>query len=102
MRTHRVVLVSGILAGGLAAAAHTALADEYRGTFAQQMACTPDVFRLCGSEIPDVGRIVACLRQNQTQLGAPCRAVFESNAQATGDDVAAKTTGGMVRPDGRQ
>jgi hypothetical protein len=102
MRKHRVVLVSGILAGGLAAVAHTALAEEYRGTFAQRMACTPDVFRLCGSEIPDVGRIVACLRQNQTQLGAPCRAVFESNAEATGDDVAAKTTGSVVGPGSRQ
>ena len=102
MRTHRVVLVSGILVGGLAAAAHTALADEYRGTFAQQMACTPDVFRLCGSEIPDVGRIVACLRQNQTQLGAPCRAVFESNAEATGDDIAARATGGVVKAGSHQ
>jgi hypothetical protein len=102
MRKHKVVLVSGILAGGLAAAAHTAIAEEYRGTFAQRMACTPDVFRLCGSDIPDVGRIVACLRQNQTQLGAPCRAVFESNAEATGDDVAAKATGSVVRPDNRQ
>lgn len=102
MRKHKVVLVSGILAGGLAAAAHTAVAEEYRGTFAQRMACTPDVFRLCGSDIPDVGRIVACLRQNQTQLGARCRAVFESNAEATGDDVAAKATGSVVRPDSRQ
>lgn len=99
MRRHGVVLFSGILAGGIAAAAH---AEEYRGTFAQQMACTPDVFRLCGSEIPDVGRIVACLRQNQTQLGAPCRAVFESNAEATGDDVAAKATGNAVRPERRR
>lgn len=101
MRRHRVVLFSGILAGGLAVAAHAALADEYRGTFAQRMACTPDVFKLCGSEIPDVSRIVACLRQNQTQLGAPCRAVFDSNAEASGDDVAAKATGSVIRPDSR-
>jgi hypothetical protein len=25
------------------------------------MACTPDVWRLCGAQIPDVDRIVACL-----------------------------------------
>lgn len=99
MRRHGVVLFSRILAGGIAAAAH---AEEYRGTFAQRMACTPDVFRLCGSEIPDTGRIVACLRQNQTQLGAPCRGVFESNAEATGDDVAARATGSAVRPGGQQ
>jgi hypothetical protein len=99
MLRHGVVLFSGILAGCIAAGAH---AEEYRGTFAQRMACTPDVFRLCGSEIPDVGRIVACLRQNQTQLGGPCRAVFESNAEATGDDIAARSNGSMVKTGGDQ
>jgi hypothetical protein len=53
-------------------------ADENRGTLEQQLACTPDVFRLCGSEMPDVNRIVACLRQNTAQLGDACRAVFEA------------------------
>jgi hypothetical protein len=81
-------------------------AEDYRGTYAQQLACTPDVFRLCGSEIPDVGRIVACLRQNEQQLGAACRAVFESNAEATGGDLAGKGNGTVgnndaVRPNGR-
>jgi hypothetical protein len=45
----------------------------------QQMACTPDVFRLCGAAIPDENRIVACLQANTPQLSAPCRAVFESS-----------------------
>ncbi|WP_438278354.1 cysteine rich repeat-containing protein [Nitrobacter sp.] len=102
MHSYRVALVFGILAAGVATLTRPAVAEDYRGTFAQRMACTPDVFRLCGSEIPDVGRIVACLRQNQTQLGAPCRAVFESNAEATGDDVAAKATGSPVGPHGQQ
>jgi len=44
------------------------------------MACTPDVFRLCGAAMPDVNRIVACLRQNTPQLSNPCRAVFDSSA----------------------
>lgn len=57
-------------------------AQEYRGTFEQQLACTPDVFRLCGSEIPDVNRIVACLRQNTAQLGEACKAVFEAQNSA--------------------
>ncbi|ABA04243.1 hypothetical protein Nwi_0981 [Nitrobacter winogradskyi Nb-255] len=91
MLRHGVVLFSGILAG--ACIVSTAYAEEYRGTFAQRMACTPDVFRLCRSEIPDVGRIVACLRKNQPRLGGPCRAVFEANADAGGDDVVAKATG---------
>jgi hypothetical protein len=60
----------------------SALAQEHRGTMEQQMACTPDVFRLCGAAIPDENRIVACLQANTPQLSAPCRAVFESNDSA--------------------
>ena len=41
------------------------------------MACTPDVWRLCSAQIPDVSRIVGCLRQNTEQLSNPCKAVFE-------------------------
>jgi hypothetical protein len=80
MRVQRVVLslVVTIVAG--IAAAGSAFSEEYRGTFEQQMACTPDVWRLCGAQIPDADRIVACLRQNAPQLSGPCRAVFESNA----------------------
>lgn len=50
---------------------------EYRGSYAEQMACTPDVFRLCGREIPDERRITACLRDNVPSLSRGCRAVFE-------------------------
>jgi hypothetical protein len=56
--------------------------QQYPGTMEQQLACTPDVFRLGGEQIPDVNRIVACLRQNTPQLSGRCRAVFESNAGA--------------------
>ena len=45
------------------------------------MACTPDVWRLCSDQVPDVGRIVACLRQNTPQLSSNCRAVFETSAE---------------------
>ena len=79
MREQRIVLSLAILIGGVAVPGVT-LAEEYRGTLAQQMACTPDVFRLCSEQMPDVSRIVACLRQNTPQLGEACRAVFESNA----------------------
>ena len=54
--------------------------QQYPGTMEQQLACTPDVFRLCGEQVPDVNRIVACLRQNTPQLSGRCRAVFDSNA----------------------
>src|SRR2546423_1458337 len=62
--------------------------QEYRGTMGQQMACTPDVWRLCSAQVPDVDRIVACLRRNTPQLSRGCRAVFEEsyNAPRRGDD----------------
>jgi hypothetical protein len=84
MPTQRIVLNSFLcLATTMGIAAATpAYSEEYRGTWEQQMACTPDVMRLCGDQIPDVNRIVACLRQNTPSLGNSCRAVFESNASA--------------------
>lgn len=83
MRKPRMVsglLGFAVLVGSGMAAQNQALSEEYRGSWEQQMACTPDVMRLCGDQIPDTGRIVACLRQNTRQLSNGCRAVFESNA----------------------
>jgi len=79
MRAHRIMI--GFIPGVLltVAGAQAAFAEEYRGTWEQQMACTPDVWRLCGDQIPDVNRIVACLQRNTPSLSSGCRAVFESN-----------------------
>ena len=80
MPVNRLVLTIAMsIACGLAIQT-PASSEEYRGTFEQQMACTPDVWRLCFDQIPDSNRIVACLRQNTPQLSAGCRAVFESSA----------------------
>ena len=76
------------LACALSIAATAAWSQEYRGTWEQQMACTPDVWRLCSDQIPDVSRIVACLRANTPQLSNNCRAVFESNANGPPTDTA--------------
>jgi hypothetical protein len=80
MQTQRIVLGLAVAIAGIGTVA-PASSQEYRGTWEQQMACTPDVWRLCGDQIPDVSRIVACLRQNTPQLSNGCRAVFESNAE---------------------
>jgi hypothetical protein len=80
MRAQRVFLIIAISLGCGIAIQNVAFSEEYRGTMDQQMACTPDVFRLCGEQIPDVNRIVACLKQNTSQLSGPCRAVFQSNS----------------------
>ena len=47
------------------------------GTPERQRACTPDVYRLCPGEIPNVRAITACLRRQKASLSEACRAVFE-------------------------
>ena len=47
------------------------------GTPEQRKACTPDVYRLCPSEIPNVRAITACLRRQKASLSEACRAAFE-------------------------
>jgi hypothetical protein len=81
MRTERIALGVALAIGGIVAES-AAFADDYRGTMEQQMACTPDVWRLCSDQIPDANRIVACLQQNTPQLSSTCRAVFQSNNRA--------------------
>jgi hypothetical protein len=50
-------------------------AQAQQGTPEQRRACTPDVYRLCAGEIPNVRAITACLRRNHSslsELAAPC------------------------------
>jgi len=47
------------------------------GTESERAACTPDVFRLCSSEIPNIDRIIACMKAKRASLSTPCRLVFE-------------------------
>jgi len=71
---------AALLAGALLSitGALPAMSAEYRGTQEQQQACTPDVMRLCADSVPDVNRIVTCLRRNRSSLSAPCGAVFSA------------------------
>jgi len=48
-----------------------------RAGLAQRKACTPDVYRLCPGEIPNVRAITACLRRQKASLSEACRAAFE-------------------------
>jgi hypothetical protein len=48
----------------------------------QKRLCTGDVFRLCSSEIPDRGRIIACMHHKRAQLSEGCRSVFGQPAQS--------------------
>jgi hypothetical protein len=67
IKTVGAALIIFTLGGGAALA---------QGTMAQENACRPDVFRLCGSYIPDVGQIVACLRGNEARLSEACHQVM--------------------------
>ena len=42
----------------------------------QRIACTPDAFRLCSSEIPNIPGITACMRRQKANLSPACKAVF--------------------------
>ena len=48
-----------------------------QGTPEQRRACTPDVYRLCAGEIPNVRAITACLRRQKASLSPACAALFE-------------------------
>jgi hypothetical protein len=55
----------------------TGSASAELATPEQKRACTPDVYRLCASEIPNVRAITACLRRQKASLSDACRAVFQ-------------------------
>ena len=87
MRAYRTFLSFALATACGITLQSSALSQEYRGTWEQQRACTPDVWRLCGAQIPDVERIVACLRRNTPNLSDRCRAVFaERDVSSRGED----------------
>src|SRR5215471_20839374 len=77
VRILRAGAVRRLTMAALLVTGSSALAQENRGTEEQRVACTPDVLRLCSWEIPNVDRIVTCLRREKSQLSPGCRQVFE-------------------------
>jgi hypothetical protein len=62
-------------------------------TAEQQELCTPDAFRLCSSEIPDVDRVTACMVQHKAELSPGCKSVFAPpSPQASASPTPAATT----------
>jgi hypothetical protein len=66
-----------LLIGAITLAASSAGAFE--ATQEQREACTPDAFRLCSNEIPDIPRVTACMEANKNNLSPGCRAVFDAS-----------------------
>jgi hypothetical protein len=83
LRILRVGAVRQLTMAAMLVTGSSALAQENRGTEEQRIACTPDVLRLCSWEIPNVDRIVACLRREKSQLSAGCRQVLKTEATAS-------------------
>ena len=63
----------------LAFAAHAT--PSFAATAEERAACTPDVFRLCSSDIPNVDRIVACMKRERPKLSPACAKVFNPDAR---------------------
>ena len=53
------------------------------GTKAQRAACTPDVFRLCSAEIPDVSGIKSCLKRENANLSSACKQAMNEGPEAS-------------------
>jgi hypothetical protein len=76
----RMVSKAGLaLVGALIGVSFMTGAASAQGTSRQREACTPDVFRLCSSDIPNVQRIVACLNRQKSSLSRECRAVMNGD-----------------------
>ena len=71
-RVHRASALGLFVALLTAGSAHA-----QQGTPEQRRACTPDVYRLCAGEIPNVRAIKACLHRQKASLSPACAAVFE-------------------------
>jgi hypothetical protein len=85
-----------LLATALLASIGPAAGQTY--TPEQEQACTGDAFRLCSSEIPDVGRVTACMVAKKSQLSPACRSQFRPDPEPA---AAAATPAGrptVIRP----
>jgi hypothetical protein len=72
--TLRIGISAVVLAASLIS--FTAPSSAEIATAEQRAACTPDAFRLCSSEIPNIPSITACMKKNFNNLSPACKAVF--------------------------
>ena len=72
--TIRIAISALVLGASLISSTAPGLADI--ASAEQRAACTPDAFRLCSSEMPNIPGITACMRKNFSKLSPACKAVF--------------------------
>lgn len=73
-QTGRLIMIGAFSLIGIAGTQAMEVTPE------QRAACTPDALRLCASEIPDVGRVTACMKANRASLSPRCQASFPGAA----------------------
>ena len=66
-----------VVLAGLILATSAAAPALAQGTAEQRSACMGDAFRFCASDIPNVGKIEACLEAKRSELSPACRAEFQ-------------------------
>ena len=64
----------------LALAYPTLASAQHQGSLEDQIACTPDVYRLCSAQVPNEDAIVACLARSKAALSPACRRVFSQQS----------------------
>ena len=75
--SRRTILAIVTVSLGLSATVSlTAPARAFDVTAEQRQYCMGDAFRLCGSEIPDVDRVLVCMRAKKSLVSSQCRAVL--------------------------
>lgn len=82
----RLILAFAVLSSLACNAAATERArppqsSMFKGTPAEQRACSRDATRLCSDDIPDDFAVLACLQKHRKQLHKSCLAVLEAHGQ---------------------
>jgi hypothetical protein len=53
------------------------------GTAEERAACMPEAFRLCSPYIPNVGKVIACLKEKKAELNPGCRKAVDTHSTET-------------------
>lgn len=85
-----------LIATTLALGMLTSVSQAY--TPEQEQMCAGDAMRLCGSEIPDVDRITACMVRQRAALSDGCKAVFRYEPAAPATPVSYAPSGKPSKP----
>ena len=73
---NRFSLRSQVASACLAIVVASYVTPSAAATLQERAACTPDVLRLCSSDIPNVERIVTCMKRERSKLSPACAMVI--------------------------